>query len=237
MPWWKRTDPLETFKMKGAHLLLHLAGRGHRAVGEGRRSHPSRSGCRPRSTSSRRRKRRPAMREDKGLPPAAKRNWPWCSTGRTQSLLCSQPEIWDTKAWITRAHNINTDRMRKLNINFILCAVKKWNNECRWLRCLRSCDLSDTAGCAISSKSLQTREAEPAPFRHRKVCRWHSRTTKLLFKISPIGCYFSKYTQNPFLWVDISLNGSSILSYYCIYCIKATEVGIEVMWAVRSQPP
>lgn len=58
---------------------------------KGSHSHPSRSGYKPRSTSSRRRKRPPTMREDKDLPPAARRNWPLYSTGRTRSLLCSQP--------------------------------------------------------------------------------------------------------------------------------------------------
>lgn len=60
---------------------------------KGRHSHPSRSGYMPRSTSSRRRKRRPRGREDKDLPPAARRNWPWYNTGRTQSPLCSQSVI------------------------------------------------------------------------------------------------------------------------------------------------
>lgn len=33
------------------------------------------------------------MREDKGLPPAARRSWPLYNTGRTQSRLCSQPGV------------------------------------------------------------------------------------------------------------------------------------------------
>lgn len=53
--------------------------------------HPSQSGCKPRSISSLRRKRRPIMREDKDPPPAARRNWPLYSTGKTQSRPCSQP--------------------------------------------------------------------------------------------------------------------------------------------------
>lgn len=59
----------------------------------GRHSHPSRSECMPRSTSSQRRKRRPRGRGDKDLPPAARRNWPWYNTGRTLSPLCSQSVI------------------------------------------------------------------------------------------------------------------------------------------------
>lgn len=56
-----------------------------------RSAHPSQSECTPRSTSSRRRKTQLTMREDRGLPPAARRSWPLYSTGRTQSLLYSQP--------------------------------------------------------------------------------------------------------------------------------------------------
>lgn len=54
-------------------------------------TYPSQSGCTTRSTSSQRRRKQPTGCEGRSPPPAARRNLPWCRTGRKPSWPCSPP--------------------------------------------------------------------------------------------------------------------------------------------------
>ena len=66
------------------------------------RTYPSRGPQIPGATSVLRRRRWQGACEDRGLPPAARSSWPWCSTGRRPWPACSPP----TKrgSWVTGHH-------------------------------------------------------------------------------------------------------------------------------------